>query len=136
MKRNIFYLGKPGSNSHLAASRLKTMNDSLIGKSAFSDIIDSVIESSNAFAVIPLENSLSGSIRDSVDLLKERNIFIIGELILKINHCLIANLKGNKKFSVSDFKTCISHPEVFNQCSRFLKKHKNLIVQLDNDTSS
>src|SRR3990167_10313555 len=90
MLKTILFLGKIGSNSHLAAAKIKRNGDSLIGIDTFEEIFKDISLKVNHIAIIPLENTITGSINTTIDLLKKTHVQISGEFILKINHCLIA----------------------------------------------
>src|SRR6202022_875615 len=64
------------------------------------------------FGVVPIENSAEGSINETYDMLLSRNLTVIGEVILRIVHCLIA-LRTAK---LSGIRTVYSHPQALAQC--------------------
>ena len=70
-------------------------------------------------AILPIENSIVGEVRDSIDLINKKSIHIIGEVQHKISH----NLLGIKGSKIEDIKNIYSHEQAFMQCSEFLAKH-------------
>ena len=128
----IYYLGIPGSNSYLAASMLAPKDKKLMGLSSFEEIFKQVQKDDRATGVLPVENSLSGSIYEVYDLLAKSRTFISAELIVRINHTLMQQ----KKTSLSRIRRCLSHPEVFRQCRRFFLKHPEIELVAVSDTAS
>lgn len=72
------------------------------------------------FGIIPIENSLEGTIGQNYDLFLGAKVKIFGEEILKIFHCLITN-DGVK---INQIQKVFSHPQTLGQCREFLEKHK------------
>ena len=71
------------------------------------------------FGILPVENSLQGSVSETLDLLIERNLRIYGEIELRIVH----NLIGQPNTELSQIKTVYSHPQALSQASIWLKKN-------------
>ena len=67
--------------------------------------------------VVPLENSIEGSVGVTLDMLMEGEAHIIGETVVTIEHCLLS--RGKKE----DIKVILSHPQGIGQCRHSLKKH-------------
>jgi 3-deoxy-7-phosphoheptulonate synthase len=83
-------------------------------------IFDAVLEGSAAAGIIPVENSQTGSIHENYDLfLRYGDIAMVGELKLRIVHCLI----GDERSSLDNISIVRSHPLGFAQCKEFLNKH-------------
>ncbi|MDR2530512.1 MAG: bifunctional chorismate mutase/prephenate dehydratase, partial [Oscillospiraceae bacterium] len=83
----------------------------------FSDTFDAVVEGRAAYGVVPLENSRSGAIGDTYDLLRRSPVFIVGQVWLNIAHCLVAT-PGTQ---IGDVREVVSHEQGLSQCSRFLR---------------
>ncbi|HEX2993168.1 MAG TPA: prephenate dehydratase [Anaerolineales bacterium] len=84
---------------------------------SFDLVFDSVVSGACEFGLIPIENSLAGSIHQNYDLLLRHDLHIVGEYPLRVQHCLIA-LPGAKK---EDIKKAISHPQALGQCAAYLR---------------
>ncbi|CAK9170175.1 unnamed protein product [Ilex paraguariensis] len=81
-------------------------------------------------AVLPIENSLGGSIHRNYDLLLRHSLHIVGEVKLKIRHCLLAN-RGVK---LEDLKRVLSHPQALAQCENTLTR-MGLVREAVDDTA-
>ncbi|KAJ4725965.1 Arogenate dehydratase [Melia azedarach] len=81
-------------------------------------------------AVLPIENSLGGSIHRNYDLLLRHRLHIVGEVKLAVHHCLLAN-PGVK---VEDLKRVLSHPQALAQCENTLTK-LGLVREAVDDTA-
>lgn len=118
---NIAVLGPDGSFTGLAAEKYikdkKLGNAKLSYKKTIYDIFELVKNNEAELAIAPLENSLSGTVVETLDRLNDSDLKITDEIILPIHHCLIT-LNDTKKI-----EKVISHPQAIAQCSNFL--HKN-----------
>ncbi|MEW6406922.1 MAG: prephenate dehydratase [Chloroflexota bacterium] len=84
---------------------------------SFDAVFESVAEGKSESALIPIENSLAGSIHQNYDLLLRHNLHIVGEYLLRVRHCLIALPSVDK----SEIKKAISHPQALGQCASYLR---------------
>ncbi|MCM1258819.1 MAG: prephenate dehydratase [Roseburia sp.] len=82
------------------------------------DAMEAIAGGEADYAVLPIENSSAGIVSENFDLLVEYNNCIIGEQIIKIDHCLLG-LEGTE---LSDITDVYSHPQALMQCSKYLKK--------------
>lgn len=84
---------------------------------SFADVFRAVASGEATYGLVPVENSQAGSINDVYDLLRQHDLFIIGELSYEVNQCLLC-LKGQK---LEDIKRVISHPQALAQSDVFLR---------------
>lgn len=117
----IGVMGPEGSYSEKAA-KLWTAKYDLCGAEFryFADIEDTLlaaVRGKSDLSVIPVENSIEGSVGITLDLLLEKDVRIIGEVVIKIEHCLLA--KGR----LEEIRIILSHPQGLAQCRHFLKKY-------------
>ncbi len=112
----VAFQGEPGAYSEQAAFGYFGPVETLPCES-FDDVFAAVTAGVCESGLIPIENSLAGSIHQNYDLLLKNNLFIVGEYYLRVRHCLIA-LPGVVK---SEIRKVISHPQALSQCSGYLK---------------
>ncbi len=83
------------------------------------DAMEAIAKGEADYAVLPIENSSAGIVSENFDLLVEYDHCIIGEQIIKTNHCLI----GVKDAVLAEITDVYSHPQALMQCSRYLETH-------------
>ena len=122
--------GEPGSFSHEAA--LKLVDDAVIAPFSLSaDVFQALANREVEAAVIPIENSLAGSVLEHFDLLLGHEVRVEGESLLRIQHNLIA-LPGTR---LEDVERVLSHPVALAQCRRFLAAHPQMTAVAFYDTA-
>ena len=84
----------------------------------FSDVFRKVEDGDVDFGVVPIENSIEGSVTQVYDLFLDHEVKVCGEVVLRIIHCLIAN-PGLK---INSIKVVFSHPQALGQCKSFLEQ--------------
>jgi len=110
--------GELGSFSHEAAGQMLP-GATVVPCARSAEVFDLVESGKVQAAVIPIENSLAGSVAEHFDLLLVRDLFIHGEMYLRIRHNLIAP-PGVK---LSQVKRVFSHPVALDQCRNFFRSH-------------
>ncbi len=110
----VAYQGEPGAYSEIASRRFFPGARLLIPCVTFDLVFQRVQREEAAFGVIPIENSLAGSIHQNYDLLLRHRLTIVGELKLRIVHHLI----GNHGVPLSRIRRVFSHPQALMQCRR------------------
>ena len=121
MKR-VAFQGELGAYSELATYEYFGHNVRVVPRPTFAGIYVSVARGEVEHGVIPIENSLTGSIHENYDLLLEHDLVITGEIKLRIVHNLIVN-SGTR---LSDIKRVYSHPQALSQCKDFLSQLRNV----------
>jgi len=113
----LAYMGPEGTFSHQAALKVKTKNEKLLRYNNLYDVISAVDKSDAERAIVPIENSIEGSVNATIDTLAlSANVYITGEFVLEINENIMVK-KGSKK---SDIKKLTSHPQPIGQCSNII----------------
>jgi len=123
----IAYQGEPGAYSEIAALRLGKPKPC----ETFDEVFAAVENRLADYAVIPIENSLGGSIHHNYDLLLQHPVAIVAETFVKVEHCLLG-LKGS---SVEQAGKVLSHPQALAQCRNFFSTHKLLKPEVAYDTA-
>lgn len=124
--------GVAGSFSEKAIHRYFGPETPTKSYETFEELFESVESGEVAFAMVPVENSLTGSIHVNYDLLlKHEELTIVGEIKVRIQH----NLVANSGVELADIEQVYSHPQAAAQCERFLSGHPNWQVVNMYDTA-
>lgn len=126
----IAYQGEPGAFSE-AASRQVNPAAELVPCKAFEDVFDAVDSGAVDYGVLPIENSIGGSIHRNFDLLLQHQLPIVGETEVPVVHHLLA-LPGRR---LEDIRRVYSHPQALAQCERFLRGLSGVEVIATYDTA-
>jgi 3-deoxy-7-phosphoheptulonate synthase len=130
-KRAVF-AGEMKAFAHKAASQFFGSEVNIESVASFRQVFQEVKDGHSDFGVIPLENSLAGSIHENYDLLLEYDIRIIGEITLRIVHALI----GHPETKLEDIRRVISHPQALEQCRDFLESQQGWELVAARDTAT
>ncbi len=130
----VSYQGTDGAFSHQAAMRhfeQRYSNVECIGYTRFDEAAQAVEDAEVDVGFLPIENTTAGSINDTYDLLNEKELYIIGEEILKVQHCLM----GPEDVPIENIRRILSHPQAIAQCSKFLTSLPRCHVESYFDTA-
>lgn len=131
----IAFLGPKGSYSHLAARQYAARHfEQLIecGCQKFQDIFTQVETGQADYAVLPIENTSSGSINDVYDLLQHTSLSIVGEITNPIDHCVLVATETD----LNQIETVYSHPQPFQQCSQFINRFSHWKIEYCESTAA
>ena len=111
--------GIEGSYSFLASKQFFGSEKEIVFRKmkTFDEVVEAVEDSSADFAILPIENTTSGSITEVYDSLTNSNLNIVGEEILQVKHCLL----GLEDIPLNKIKKVFVHFQAARQCSKFLK---------------
>jgi prephenate dehydratase len=116
------YQGAPGAFSEDAARAFVGDPAALLPCWKFEDVFLAVESGRAAHGVLPIENTLAGSVQASYDLLSERSLTIVGETVRRISHALLAP-RGSQ---IATLRQVLSHPVALAQCEGFFRRHTHL----------
>jgi chorismate mutase / prephenate dehydratase len=130
----VGYQGTDGAYSKIAAEQHfggRVEELVCVGFNSFAELLNAVLTGQVDFAMQPIENTTAGSINDAYDLLARLDLHLVGEEVLKIEHCL-ASLPGT---SLAEIRHVYSHPQALLQSSNFLDQLKDAAVHSFTDTA-
>ena len=117
---NIYYLGPEGSYSHILVKKVFSAAENPISCNSFYDVITSVQNDTHGVGALAIENSISSSVHQTVDLLYNSNVCIVGEASMHIRMHLI----GISDATEESIKELYSHPQALAQCSDYIASHQ------------
>ena len=128
-KARVVFQGADGAYSQ--AAMMQYFGDAInsFHVDTFRDAMSAIDEGSADFAVLPIENSTAGIVNEIYDLLQEYENYIVGEQIIRIEHCLL----GVPGATMEDIKTVYSHPQSLMQSAKFLELHDWRQISMQNN---
>lgn len=115
----VVFQGAEGAYSQMAMMKYFGDDVNCFHVDTFRDAMGAIEEGSADYAVLPIENSTAGIVNEIYDLLVEYENYIVGEQIIKIEHCLMG-LPGTE---LNEIRTVYSHPQSLMQSARYLNAH-------------
>lgn len=128
-KARVVFQGAEGAYSQAAMTRYFGEQVQSFHVDSFRDAMSAIDEGSADFAVLPIENSTAGAVDEIYDLLQEYENYIVGEQIIKIEHCLL----GLPGADISGIQTVYSHPQSLMQSAKFLSGHEWRQISMQNN---
>lgn len=115
----VAFQGESGAYSEMAALQHFGFNIELVQHKTLSDVFETVESKKADCAIVPIENSIEGSVNETYDLLLETKLMVSSEVYLRVVHCLI----GYSDSSMEKIQVIYSHPQALGQCRGFIKSH-------------
>jgi prephenate dehydratase len=128
---HVAYQGEPGAYSEAAALEYFGGEAQTLPQETFDDLFAAVESGACDAGLIPIENSLAGSIHHNYDLLQRHSLAIVGEHYLRVHHCLIG-LPGAR---LAGIRRVISHPQALAQSDRYLRDLPGVKIEPVYDTA-
>ncbi|MCM1190449.1 MAG: prephenate dehydratase [bacterium] len=128
-KARVVFQGAEGAYSQAAMTRYFGDQVRSFHVDSFRDAMSAIDEGSADFAVLPIENSTAGIVNEIYDLLQEYENYIVGEQIIRIEHCLL----GVPGAELADIRTVYSHPQSLMQSAKFLGNHDWQQISMQNN---
>ena len=114
----VAFQGEKGAYSEMAVYKFFGLSVDVKPCRDFKDVFEVVEKQEAQHGVVPIENSLEGSINQTYDLFLKHGLKVCGEVVVRVSHCLVAN-KGT---ALEQVKTVYSHPQALAQCRNFLER--------------
>ena len=113
----VAFQGEPGAYSQAAAVSFFKEPIETVPYPTFYEALDSTENGRSDYTILPVENSLEGSVGESYDLLLTTKLSAVGETYHRISHCLIGLQNLDK------IDTVYSHPQALGQCRKFIQSN-------------
>ncbi len=116
---SVAFQGERGAFSEEAAQKLLGRRVRVLPQDTFAAVFAAVVSGQARFCLVPIENTLAGSVYENYDLLLENRLHIVAEVNLRVVH----NLIGFPPTTLQSLRQVFSHPVALAQCSRFFARH-------------
>src|SRR2546427_13044176 len=131
MPEAVAIQGEAGSFSHAAALETHGPAVHLVTCATFVDLFRAVETGDATSGIVPIENTLAGSVHENYDLLSAHALHVVGETELRIRHCLIAP----PRTALPQVRRVASHPVALAQCRHFFLTHPDVVAVPAYDTA-
>ncbi|THB78020.1 MAG: 3-deoxy-7-phosphoheptulonate synthase [Desulfobacteraceae bacterium] len=121
-RNRVAFIGEYGAYSHKASQGYFSDEVEAVPMSTFRAIFKAVEDNRVEYGIVPLENTLSGSIHENYDLLQSHDLHIVGETTLRVKHHLIAH----ENTDISGIKRILAPPPAFSQCRNYLDQYPDI----------
>ncbi len=115
----VAFQGESGAYSEMAALQHFGSSIELAPHKTLSDVFEALESKRVDYAIVPIENSIEGSVNETYDLLLKTKLMVCNEVYLRIVHCLI----GYSDSKMENVQVVYSHPQALGQCRNFIKSH-------------
>ncbi|MBQ3101683.1 prephenate dehydratase [bacterium] len=131
--KKLLYLGPNGSYSQIAMEKVnkKILKDYVPESiSTIKKILDILPQNLSYYGVLPIENSLEGIVRETIDNLASSKLKIMAEILVQVEHSLISNDK------IENITHIVSHPQALAQCQNYISQNFGSNIELISASST
>lgn len=114
--------GEPGAFSHMAAEQLFGPGLTLVPARSFDELFEAVATGRAGMGMVPVENTLAGSVQGNLDRVLERSLHVVAETRVRVRLCLVAP----PGVELATVRTAASHPVALDQCRSFFARHPSV----------
>jgi len=125
------FQGSRGAFSEIASWEMLGRSSSLLPCPRMEEVFSAVHSGVARYGVVPVENTLAGSVMLHIDLLIQHELFVIGETVCRIEHAVI----GAPGVQLKDVRKVMSHPVALEQCEGFFRQHPEIHAVPEFDTA-
>ena len=116
--KKVSFQGEHGAYSESAVKKFFKEEIETVPCNSFQDTLNITENGGSDYCILPVENSIEGTVGQSIDAITHTKLHAIGEKYFKVEHCLIGTGK------LDDIETVYSHPQALGQCSNFIQSKK------------
>lgn len=127
----VAFQGEPGAYSEEAVRAVFGEGVEPVPRRSFEDVARAVLDHETDRGLLPVENTLAGTVVGGYDVLAGGELEVVGEVVRPIRHCLLG-VPGTR---VSDLDRVLSHPVALAQCTRFFRSHPDVEAVAVYDTA-
>ncbi len=125
------FQGSRGAFSEIASWEMLGTSAKLLPCPRMEEVFSAVRSGVARYGVVPVENTLAGSVMLHIDLLIQHELFVIGETVCRIEHSVI----GAPGLELKDVRHVMSHPVALEQCELFFRQHPEIQAVPEYDTA-
>lgn len=134
-RARVAFQGIDFAYSHLAGRQFfgeRSFDAEFVGLDSFRDVVDAVERGEAGFGMLPIENTIAGSINETYQLLAGTSLTVVGEQPWRVRHCLA----GVAEVTLDRVRRVLSHPQALLQCAQFTARLPGVTVESYLDTAA
>lgn len=127
----VGYLGPEGTFTHQAAIKFFGKGSNFIPYTSVENIFSSLENNDIDYGVVPIENSMEGTVGSTMDLLVETTLKVVGEVYVPVQHCLLSTLDN-----IDKIERLYSHPQALAQCRKWIRENLPKVQEIPTNSTT